>query len=252
MDKQAYLAEVSSLMLEGWSMLSRVCPTDGCGHCALLGKKSTNEIQCANCKAYFVSEADAARMSAGASGGGGGGCGLTAAAPSIKECQDRATKRMGELMLQGWGMMAQSCQEPGCPGIPLMRMKGTAVGVCVNCNPNLEDPAAGAANGAAAASPAAKAPLPAPAAPGALPKALPKALPEALPEMALKAPPRPTPRELQAAASARMGELMLEVRACSAERRHGDGRSVDLRRCHGAAGALSHWRFAIAPFLASW
>jgi uncharacterized Zn finger protein (UPF0148 family) len=31
-------------------------------------------------------------------------------------------------------MLAESCPQPGCPGIPLMRKKGTTVGLCVLCN----------------------------------------------------------------------------------------------------------------------
>lgn len=141
MDKKAYLDAVSALMLEGWAMLPNTCPQVGCENCALLGHKATNEIQCVNCKAFFIREADAGKFSSdgdlgackdGPEGSNGGSSGN-----SVTARVEAATARMGELMLQGWGMMAESCEAEGCPGIPLMRRRGATEGTCVLCDPDL-------------------------------------------------------------------------------------------------------------------
>ena len=44
-----------------------------------------------------------------------------------------ATKLMGEKMLMGWTMMAETCVRDGCGNMPLMRPKGKAEVVCVVC-----------------------------------------------------------------------------------------------------------------------
>lgn len=60
-------------------------------------------------------------------------------AVSDKARIDKATAKMGELMLQGWTMLAESCSNPACPGIPLMRKRGSTKSVCLLCNPGGEE-----------------------------------------------------------------------------------------------------------------
>ena len=143
MDKKAFMAECSELMLEGWAMLSRTCPNDGCHACVLLGNRSKGEIQCVNCKSFFITEEDAARYQLELP--------ADPEAPKADDASDRdrvdaASARIGELMLQGWSMLADTCPAPGCPGVPLLRKRGTTgKGACVLCEPGVFD---GSAKGA--------------------------------------------------------------------------------------------------------
>ena len=145
-------------MLEGWTMLSITCPMPSCKNCVLLSDKSVSDfksflnlyfivqyvsfcfisfsslyfkgtIQCACCKQMFVRESDTPNF---------------LSAPPLQEegdlsssRQDAATSLMSDLLLRGWAMLAETCEEPGCPGIPLLRKRGTQIPICVYCNPNL-------------------------------------------------------------------------------------------------------------------
>lgn len=126
-------------------MLSISCPMPGCEHATLLGDRNKN-IKCVSCQNSYIRESDAPNFLADApvlepkppttpSFDYGD--------PSPQEQErlarvDAATAKMGELMLKGWAMLAESCANAGCPGIPLMRKKGSASSVCVFCDPTLD------------------------------------------------------------------------------------------------------------------
>ncbi|KAJ3055762.1 hypothetical protein HK097_009415 [Rhizophlyctis rosea] len=53
--------------------------------------------------------------------------------------QDRGTSKLGTYLLQGWVMLEDSCETPGC-NLPLMRTKDRSRTICVLCNdPNGAD-----------------------------------------------------------------------------------------------------------------
>eukprot|EP00613_Pedinella_sp_CCMP2098_P067127 CAMPEP_0171989848 /NCGR_PEP_ID=MMETSP0993-20121228/276622_1 /TAXON_ID=483369 /ORGANISM="non described non described, Strain CCMP2098" /LENGTH=554 /DNA_ID=CAMNT_0012642845 /DNA_START=72 /DNA_END=1736 /DNA_ORIENTATION=- len=75
---------------------------------------------------------------------------------------DAASAKMGELMLAGWAMLAESCPNKGCPSMPLMRKRGAAQGLCVLCDPTFTKSESAGDKGSgvsAAAAPAAAAAL---------------------------------------------------------------------------------------------
>jgi uncharacterized Zn finger protein (UPF0148 family) len=61
---------------------------------------------------------------------------------------DAASAKMGELMLAGWAMLAESCPNPACPSMPLMRKRGQEKGVCILCSPDFVAGGPGANGGA--------------------------------------------------------------------------------------------------------
>ena len=138
-DQKSYLKAVSTLMLEGWTMMGKTCPLAGCGHCSLFRDRSRKIIQCVKCSRRFVTEEDASKMpqspptmtehssevadkrklepeernSAAMVGSSRSVC--------AQEIRNRATANMGERLLQGWAMLAETCPKKQCQGMPLLR-----------------------------------------------------------------------------------------------------------------------------------
>lgn len=65
-----------------------------------------------------------------------------------------ASKLLGEKLLQGWTMLAESCPNPACGGVPLMRERGSNRMHCVACNAVYIPESAAASEPSAVAAPA--------------------------------------------------------------------------------------------------
>jgi len=49
--------------------------------------------------------------------------------------RDASSSKLGEYMLNGWALMAESCPQPDCSMIPLVCKKGSPY-YCVSCGGN--------------------------------------------------------------------------------------------------------------------
>jgi uncharacterized Zn finger protein (UPF0148 family) len=93
-------------------------------------------IQCVRCKKSFVTHQESAKYFAAPPHPAFEDS--AEAESDSKKKMDAATAKMGEMMLQGWAMLAENCPNPDCPGIPLMRKRGSKESVCLLCDPTGE------------------------------------------------------------------------------------------------------------------
>jgi uncharacterized Zn finger protein (UPF0148 family) len=136
-----------SLLLDGWKMISSVCPI-----CASPLFTKENTCICTSCNAPVIAESESTNKILLQNGfnkiddsklGPDETDGKTYVFESLNEKKreydlshgkrvDNASKKLAEMMLSGWTLLAENCNSPECQGVPLLGKKDGSK-YCVSC-----------------------------------------------------------------------------------------------------------------------
>ncbi|GJD06677.1 hypothetical protein Gasu2_10790 [Galdieria sulphuraria] len=159
-NRDTAIAEISRLLLEGWTLLGEVCPLANC-NTPLVRNRNTGVTMCCQCRAQVVRsinhlESPETQQENGISAHVESSSSSSheeqvigseqemsfslLEANYIREFQrdsDRVSKQIGEKLLQGWTLLDMNCSSPQC-ACPLMRDHQGAL-FCVSCQQFCED-----------------------------------------------------------------------------------------------------------------
>ncbi|GJQ13676.1 hypothetical protein GpartN1_g5467.t1 [Galdieria partita] len=154
-NRDTAIAEISRLLLEGWTLLGDVCPLANC-NTPLVRNRNTGVTMCCHCRAQVVRsinplESSGIHQESGlpthvrsslavsheeqVNGANDQGQFFSSLETDyIREFQrdsDRVSRQIGEKLLQGWTLLDTNCPNPQC-ACPLMRDDQGAL-FCVSC-----------------------------------------------------------------------------------------------------------------------